>query len=156
MQLGGVNEKTQDAEENEEAVRDRPTDSSSCEGEDSLHIEERADQAQEQTDQCDMFDDHVGDAPADSSCSEGNIKGDLHQTDREDVLGQGEPIKTSEGSQGVTVSRKRTTSKNTEKKGWSGEAHALHVNRTENKRGGRLVFIAFYQIWDVFNWLIVF
>ncbi len=22
------------------------------------------------------------------------------------------------------------------KKGWSGEAHALHVNRTENKRGG--------------------
>ena len=137
----------EDAEDNEEAVRDGPTDSSSCEGEDTPCTEERVEMGQEHTDKPEMFDDHEGGLP-DSSSAVRNETVNLNQRDVGDSHGpnfiRGEQIERSEASHAGTVSRKRTTSKNTEKTGWSGEAHTLHVNRTENKRGGRIVFVAFY------------
>ncbi len=41
-------------------MRDRPTDSSLCEGEDTLCTEERLDMGQENADKPEMYDDHKG------------------------------------------------------------------------------------------------
>ncbi len=82
----------------------------------------------------------MGGGLPDSSSAVRNETVNLNQRDVGDSHGpnfiRGKQIEIQKPAMPVLCPGRELQVKILRKKGWSGEAHTLHVNRTENKRGG--------------------